>query len=123
MQPKRLIIPFDLNNKIFSSPYINRNEHNYSELFKQIFDVMTPDFIKFSEEIKKLPNLNTFIVNEFIFDENEIDYFKQDIIVLALSIYFTCLNFKLFENQSFDYILEKLYSDYFILYHTELPNF
>lgn len=123
MQPKRLIIPFDHNNKIFSSPYINRNEHNYSELFKQIFDVMTPDFIKFSEEIKKLPNLNTFIVNEFIFDENEIDYFKQDIIVLALSIYFTCLNFKLFENQSFDYILEKLYSDYFILYHTELPNF
>lgn len=123
MQPKRLIIPFDFNQTIYNSSYINHNFHNYSELVKQIFDVMTPNFIKFSEEIDMLPKTETFLMNELIFDRAELTIFKEELKRHALNIYFTCFNFKLFNDNSFDYLLENVYQDYFVLYHVPLPNF
>jgi hypothetical protein len=123
MCPKRIIIPFDFNQEIFTSPCINGNRHNYNELFKQIFDVMTTDFAMFTENVKKLPNLNNFILEDKNFDNNQILFFKEQLLHHAVNIWFTCFNLKLFSNITFDYILENVYQDYFILYYVQTPRY
>jgi len=117
MQPKRIIIPFDFNNDIFSSLFIANNIHNYNELFKQIFDVMTPDFVCFCKEIEKLPKTDNFLITGLNFNRNEMNVFKDILKTHALNIYFTCFNYKLFIDNSFDYILESVYQDFFVIYH------
>ncbi len=120
MQPNRIIIPFDFNYDIFNSTFINQNQHNYNEMFRQIFDVMTSNFSNFTNEVDKLPRIDTLILNENNFDRNDLLLFKEKIKVHALNIYFTCYNFKLFRNQEFNYLLENVYNDYFVLYNPPL---
>ena len=120
MTPKRIIIPFDFNYEIFNSTFINQNLHNYNELFRQIFDVMTANFPNFTSEIDKLPRIDTLILNEKNFDRNELLLFKEKVKIHALNIYFTCHNFKLFSDKEFDYMLEMVSNDYFVLYQPPL---
>lgn len=114
---KRIIIPFDLDQDIYNSSYVSKNFHNYCEIFRQIFDFITPNFSVFMQKIDQLPSFDKLILIEQNIDSGQLFLFQEKIKAMALNIYFTCHSFKLFSNSEFEYILESVYSDSFVLYY------
>ena len=117
---KRIILPFQMDMNLFNTSLVNRSKANYDELSRQIFQVMVKDLVLFNTKLETLPNIQLLTVNGGIYSSPD---FKEIFKSYALNIYFTCFEYKLFDNGIFNHLLEHINEDHFLLYCCEPPNF
>lgn len=114
--PTRLLISFPFFMEFYNSPFVKGNDFVYSEITKQIFDVMDTRFNVFIQKLESLPNFDLLPLENRAISFIDVRRFKEAIKAFALSIYFTFFDYKLFKEGNFPYILESIQHDRCLLY-------
>jgi hypothetical protein len=117
---QRIILPFQMDMELFNSSLVKRNKADYDELTRQIFQVMILDLNAYRKCLSVLPHIPVLLNNPSL---DEVTNCREIYLRYALNIYFTCFEYKLFDNGVFNHLLEHINEDSFILYCCEPLNF
>lgn len=127
---KRLIIPFELDQDLLNTNLVNKNKANYDEITRQIFEIIILDLNVYHKSLTALPNTALLTdktrFHDFSNQTQLIDdtlKFREIYLRYAMNIYFTCFEYKLFEEGVLNYLLEHINEDSFLLYSCNPVNF
>lgn len=91
--------------------------HIYQECFREIFDVITPDFNDFVADLADLPEFERLTLEPFFRHDVALrDRFKACVVELGVGLYF-CLRENGYFSSTEYYLLDHVTFDYLVLHH------
>lgn len=103
-----------------TSPGVYNDIRVYSEITRQIFDIIDNKFEVFVRFLDDLPRLTLLVNSEYLINNpSTLALLRENIKAFGLGVYFNLMSNGVIHNQGFPYLLETVQNDLCILFSAE----
>ena len=119
--PSRVIVSMSpFYEEFVTSPGVYNDIRVYSEITRQIFDIIDNKFEVFVRFLDDLPRLTLLVNSEYLINNpSTLALLRENIKAFGLGAYFNLMSNGVIHNQGFPYLLETVQNDLCILFLTE----